>query len=273
VPRVPSEPVVGYLAAVWSSIAAGLADLPPDAWDRSTECVGWAARDHLAHLVGTELELVGASRPAFAGPVPEYVHNPIGEGNEAWVAARRTVPGGDLLGEFVAVTDRRLAQLRSFEPEDFDRIGWSPIGDVPYRAFMEIRVFDCWVHEQDIRRAVDRPGGRGGPGEEISVGRIEASLPYVVGRQVRAPAGTTVVWRLSGPFVRQIAVGTDGTRARPLDTLVEQPDVTLELDCEMLVRLGCGRIDPDAAIDQGDVALGGDESLGQRIVAAMNVMI
>ena len=35
--------------------------------------------------------------------------------------------------------------------EDFDRVGFTPEGEGPYRAFMAIRVFDCWEHEQDIR--------------------------------------------------------------------------------------------------------------------------
>ena len=98
--------------------------------------------------------------------VPAHVPNPFGEMNEAWVEARRTVPGAEVLAEFVEITDRRLDALRAMPAEQFDEVGWSPVGEVPYREFMETRVLDTWAHEQDIRRALGRPGRsqRGGRG-------------------------------------------------------------------------------------------------------------
>ena len=56
--------------------------------------------------------------------------------------------------------------------EDWDREGFTPEGPGPYRQFMEIRVFDCWYHDQDIREAVDRPGFLEGPVADLSIGRI-----------------------------------------------------------------------------------------------------
>ena len=56
--------------------------------------------------------------------------------NEAWVEARRRVPGNEVLAEFVETTDRRLDALRAMPPERFDVVGWSPVGEVPYREFM-----------------------------------------------------------------------------------------------------------------------------------------
>ena len=39
----------------------------------------------------------------------------------------------------------------------------TPAGPDTYGRFMRVRIFDCWMHEQDIRRAVGRPGHVEGP--------------------------------------------------------------------------------------------------------------
>src|SRR3989442_438941 len=55
------------------------------------------------------------------------------------------------------------------------------------------RIFDSWVHEQDMRRAVDRPGDLDSPAAAHSLGMMVGVLPYVVGKKVGAPDGSTVV--------------------------------------------------------------------------------
>ena len=61
------------------------------------------------------------------------------------------------------MTDGRVATLAAMSEEEMDTVGWSPVGEVPYRQFMRVRLFDCWMHEQDIRRAVGKPGHLEGP--------------------------------------------------------------------------------------------------------------
>ena len=56
---------------------------------------------------------------------------------------------------------------------------------------MEIRVFDCWYHDQDIREALGRPGFLEGPVADLSLGRIPPkALGYVVGKKAGAPPGS-----------------------------------------------------------------------------------
>ena len=37
--------------------------------------------------------------------------------------------------------------------EEWDAESFTPAGKSTYGRFMQIRVFDCWLHEQDIRDA------------------------------------------------------------------------------------------------------------------------
>ena len=267
-----AEPSVAALEEIWASLAEACRGLSDEQWDAGTGCQGWMVRDHVAHVVGTERMLLGDASPPPVDPMPAYVHNPIGEMNEAWVAERRATPGTDLLAELEAVTRRRLAQLDGFEPERFDVVGWSPIGDVPYRQFMEIRAFDCWIHEQDVRRAVGRPDGRGGAGEAITVRRLTQALPYVVGRQAGAPDGTSVRWHLEDGQVRELGVAVEGGRGRALEEVPADPTVTISLHTETLWRLGAGRVAGAEALRTGLVEIGGDAEIGRRILDCMNIV-
>jgi uncharacterized protein (TIGR03083 family) len=272
VPIPSPEPVIDQLDAVWNSTLEACAGLSETAWDLPTECPGWTVRDQLSHLIGIERMLLGDAAPALEGPVPEYVHNAIGEMNEAWIAARRALPGGEVLAEFAAVTKRRLDELRTFAPERFDVVGPSPIGEVPYRRFMVTRVFDSWVHEQDARRALERPGGLGGPGEALTLDQIGAAMPYVLGKLVAAPDGTSVVWDVHGTLPRLVTVSIENGRGSLRDEAPARPTVRFTLGSASYWRLGCGRVSANRALASEPVTIAGDEVLGQRILEHMNFM-
>lgn len=266
------QAVVDALEEIWASTVTACRGLAPEDWQAPTDCPGWMVRDHLSHVIGTERMLLGDAAPPPVDPLPEYVHNRIGEMNEPWVAERRRRPGDELVAEFSAVTARRLAELRGFGSERFDLVGWSPIGDVPYRQFMEIRAFDCWIHEQDIRRALGRPGGRGGAGEALTIARTVMNLPYVVGRRARAPEGSTVVWRVAGAEPQVVAVGVEESRGKALEEAPGDPTVSFDLDAETLWRISAGRLDPVDATLLGLVRVAGDGELGAAVLGAMPIV-
>jgi uncharacterized protein (TIGR03083 family) len=141
------------------------------------------------------------------------------------------------------------------------------------RDFLHIRIFDCWVHEQDIRRAVGRPGNLEGPVARHSVGRITSAMPFVVGKKAQAPPGTTVVFEITGPAGDTLPIGVEGTRARRLDALPATPTVRLTMDVETFNCLGCGRWEPDTVLASGKVRINGNRALGETIVRQMNFMI
>lgn len=266
------EPVVDALAEVWGSTAEACRGLADADWEQPTDCPGWTVRDQLAHLIGIERVLLGEDAPPFAGPMPVHVRNPIGELNEAWVADRRRVPGDEVLAEFEEVTGRRLAELRAMPEERFEVVGWSPIGQVPYREFMDVRVLDSWAHEQDVRRALGRPGGRGGAGESVTLQRAAAAMGYVVAKKVGAPDGTAVVWEVAGPLPRTVAVVVEGGRGRLVERAPADPTARLALDAEVFLRLGLGRAAADQ-LEPGSVEVTGDRELGRRVLGAMPFMI
>ena len=132
---------------------------------------------------------------------------------------------------------------------------------------MEIRVFDFWVHERDISTPLGRPTDDTGARAEIALAEVEGSLGYIVGKKVGLPDGRSIVFHLSGPLARDIAVAVDG-RARVVERS-PVPDVEIWTDTLTFIQLACGRIDPQEPIDLGTIHWRGDAELGER--AARNL--
>lgn len=267
------EAVIDSLAEVWASVADACQDLDASQWALPTDCPGWSVQDQLSHLVGIERTLLGDPSPPPVGQVPGYVKNQIGEMNEAWVEPQRELSGSEVLAAFVDVTDRRLDVLRGLPAEKFDEVGWSPIGQVPYRDFMGTRVLDSWTHEQDIRRAVDRPGGRNGAGEKHVLKQCAGAMTFVVGKKVAPPDGTTVLFEVGGDLGRPVPVEVAGGRAHVRPEPPSDPTVTLTMDQEAFWRLGFGRVSPAEVLASGEARVSGDAALGQRVLESMNFMI
>jgi uncharacterized protein (TIGR03083 family) len=272
-PAANNEAVVRRLIEVWSSAAEACQGMSETQWDLPTDCPGWSVKDQLAHLVSVERMLLGDKSPALLDEKPEHVLNVIGEINEAWIEHYRQATGSDVLAEFVNTTNRRIDALRSFPPERFDEVGPSPEGEVPYRRFMDTRVLDCWAHEQDIRRAVGRPGGRNGAGESVALDRCAAAMPYVVGKKVGAPDGTCVLFIVVGLLGRHIPVVVSGGRAGVVDATPADVTVTLTMAQDHFWRLCFGRMDYVKILATGEATVTGDTSLGHRVLGDMSFMV
>lgn len=266
------EPVVDLLEQTWADLIALGAELSPKDWQAPTACPGWSVQDNVSHVIGTERMLAGEPAPDIDVSGAAHVRNDIGAVNERWVASRRDRPGPEVLAELREVTGARLDELRHLPAERWDEIGWSPIGQVPYRLFMQIRVLDSWTHTMDIRDALGRGGGWDGEVGRLVFERLSMSLPMVIGKRAAAPDGATVVVELTGPLSAELVIGVDG-RAALLDTAPPEPTVRLSMGADTFRRLTHGRQDGAGALARGEVAIAGDHDLGRRVVTSMSAMI
>ncbi len=261
------------LRETWEGLADACYELSDTEWALPTECPGWDVKDQLSHLIGIERTIMGEPTPAWDGPLGDHVKNDFAALNERWIAVRRPFPGATVRAEFVEVTGIRLAQLDALTEEGWSAVGFSPIGDVPHAQFMEVRVYDSWVHEQDVRLALDRPGGTGNRSSAISLGRVQAAMGFVVGKKAACPEGTAVRFDVSGPGddARTFTIAVRHGRAEPADGEVA-PTVSLSMSGVDFVRLGCGRADGARLEAEGAIGIEGDAGVGRTVLGSMNFM-
>lgn len=261
------------LDQVWTSIAALGDELTEAEWKHPTEVPGWSVQDNLAHIAGVEWNLLGRTPPDHAIPddLP-HIKNDFGASNELFVDSRRSRSGADVLAEFREVTGERLADLRNYGPDDFAKDTWTPAGPGAVRDLLPFRIFDSWVHERDMRRAVGRPGHLDGPVAKAAFERVVTTMPFVVGKKAGAPEGATVVFALSGPMARTLAIGVEGGRARAVETVPPSPTVRIVTDTETFERVATGRVAPGEALATGRITVEGDDSLGQRVIEELNFL-
>jgi uncharacterized protein (TIGR03083 family) len=254
------------LAATWRELITLCATMTAEQWDRPTDCPGWTVADQVAHVVGTEqLLLGGMEAPAeLAGGRPGYVHNDIGELNERWVRHYRGAGTEQLTADLRSVTAQRLDQLRAMDEAAFDAPSWTPIGQATYRRFMQIRVFDCWTHEQDVRQAIGRPGHGEGAAAEQALDEVVRALGYLVGKKAAAPEGSTVTFDITAPLRRLVHVAV-ATRAGVVDHLDAAATTVVRTSSDVFMRVACGRQPALDAVARGQISLSGDTDLGRQI--------
>jgi uncharacterized protein (TIGR03083 family) len=269
---IMTDPIVELLGQQFTAMDALAADFSDDDWVTPTDLPGWTVKDCYSHVIGTESILLGDPSPEVDLSGLDHLTAPSSAMTEPAVHARRDNSGAEILAEFKTVIPRRMAELNGFPDERFDEVGFTPAGKAPYRDFMKIRAFDCWMHEQDVRRALDRPGHTDGPVAEHAMGRCSMAAGFVVGKKAGAPDGSSVVFDITGPMARQIVVVVDG-RAKVVDDVPADPTATLTMDQETYWCLGGGRWEPTETLAAGRIEFAGDKELGEAVVQAMNFMI
>lgn len=262
---------IDKLVAIWRSISFLGSELDERQWKLPTDLAGWTVQDNLAHLIGTERMLQGLASAAIPESVGEHVKNPIGSFNEAEVEARRAQSGAEVLAEWNALVEQRTTTLRDADDEYFAKPMATPTGPGTMTDFLNIRVLDNWIHEQDMRRAVGKPGHLGGPAAEHTVDRLIRTIPIVVGKRAATPEGGAVMIDIIGEVARQVVCEVNGGRAAIVERSGQEPLAVVVLDSDAFIILATGR--QTATMIGERIHLSGDEVLGQRIVDNLNMMI
>lgn len=248
------------LASCYDAIDELCGSLTEQQWQVASLCPDWDVTGVLTHVAGIESVLDGWFPDSAEARLPF-------DGLGGFLAEVETLSGPELLDRYRAIVARRREQLDALTDDQWQAPSPTPVGPGTYGRFMEIRVFDCWVHEQDIRVPLGLAGHTTGLAAEISLDEIAGSLGYIVGKKVGLPDGTSIAFHLTGPIERDLYAVVEG-RARAVDHL-DDPDVAVRTDSLTFALLACGRIDPQGAIDAGTITWTGDDALGDR--AARNL--
>ena len=276
-PPAPTDPA--GLVDAWARTVRNVIDLgrtarPGDA-ERPTDCPGWTVLDLVAHVAGGEAMTDGEPRPEVDISHHEHVRHEFGALMESYVEARR----GRSLEEVLDELEERLEARLAFHAADS---AWEtatvrgPFGPSTWPDFVRIRAFDVWVHEQDLREALGRPGGLEGGAASIAMTSLFEALPRVVAKDAAVPPGNAVVVELTGPTVGRAGVRVEERDGKAFGLPLfsgepdEHPDVvttTLTMSTQVAGRLLGGRRDPAEV----HVVVSGDEQIARRVLTEMAI--
>ncbi|WP_245565304.1 maleylpyruvate isomerase family mycothiol-dependent enzyme [Nocardioides insulae] len=268
-----ADPQLWQLVEIWRQAASDvvelLGELPESEWGAATDLPGWDVKAVASHCAHIESSTLGRTEPTVDIGEPAHVTNAMGRSTETGVVNRRDLMPAEIIAELRGAVEERYAALRSDPPADPSAPATGHFGSAlgwDMRTLLRNRPFDLWMHEQDIRRAVCRPGHlHSGPGDHVT-SYLRGSLGMVLVKRAGGGPGQSLVLVVDDhPTAVQIE---DDGRARPTRGIPSDPTVTLRTDRESFVRLagGRGEVAPDRVVIEGD------QDLGRRVVAGMNVV-
>ena len=279
---LPEDAGFEELFAAWRSASADFIDLVTPLsqaeWDAPTALPGWSVGDIVAHIGWLEGMLIGeydAPHEPDWSSLP-HVQSDFGRITEVPVDLRRSWAREAVLIELADRVSRRTVDLEE-GPHDADAEVMGPFGPAPLSRVLRMRTLDTWVHEQDIRDALGRPGHLDTPGAQATAAQLLPGLGKVWAKLAGALPGQVLDVRVTGPGIEAgaiVAVGEDGRARMVGDDLLDQAGaatVTLTMSWPTYLALSCGRGEAQPWREQ--VSVSGDPELAARTLDHFRVMI
>jgi uncharacterized protein (TIGR03083 family) len=265
------ERLAGYVDVWWEAIddfTRLLESLPPEHWSTPTDLPGWDVHACAAHTAHLEAVLSGAAEETVELDAGRHLASAAQAYTEQGVLARLDATPDDLINEIRESATKRRTFLLTDPPEDAAGMPPRTPGGIPWtwETLLRNRPLDVWMHEQDVRRAVGRPGDLDTAAAQHTTDYLIEGMGMVLARRARAAPGSTLVIEVEGSAPAAFGVSDSG-RGGPLAEVPSDPTVTLAMDRQTFVTLAGGRCDPAGA----RVTVTGDAELAARILAGMAI--
>jgi len=254
--------------------------LTEDEWGAATVCKGWSVKDIAAHLFADDLGRLSRGRDGFAGAELALGTDPerfdaellaaINRQNELWVdACRRLSPR--VLIELLRWSGGETQSY--FESLDMYAVGepvtWA--GPEPAPVWLDVaREFtERWLHQQQIRDAVSRPGLYEPRIFEPVLDTFVRALPHTF-RDRPAPDGTQVRLVITGDAGEEWSlVRREGGWSLCKDAGKEAAAI-VTLDGDTAWRVFTKGISKEEALARATIT--GDSGLGEKVLDTVSII-
>ena len=238
-----------------AALLALLANLSPAEWRMPTACAGWSVQDLISHLLADDLGLLARNRdsqgdPSFGRGLDladfDGLVAAIDRQNDEWVrATRRLSPS--LLRHLLAWSGNQFdLHLATLNPDALaGPVDW--VGPAPAPVWLDIarEYTERWVHQQQIRDALGRPGLTDRHWLAPVLATFAHAFPRSLAPHPRDPSNLVRV-AISGPAGGSwdIVRGSDGWHLGEGST---SPSASVTLDAAIAWRLFTKGITPSEA--------------------------
>jgi len=235
-----------------AELATMLDTLTADDWSFPTGVEGASVNELVAHLVGVERYVLGqlGRGPSFSAPRRED-HYPVTQHAAADVAG---ATGPEIAHAWWLEVTRLIAVCGELDPAH--EVAYHHLsGSV--RGMLVVRTFELWTHDDDIRRAINRPPN---PLDAERLTLMSSDLIGVLNLGM-ALSGTTQ----PGRTARINLMGPGGGSydvALAAGEIAGLPDITITTSALDLCRLASNRLSADLI----DLAVDGDRALLEPIL-------
>ncbi|MEB3031076.1 maleylpyruvate isomerase family mycothiol-dependent enzyme [[Mycobacterium] nativiensis] len=242
-----------------------LTSLDPGDWAKPTICPGWDVHDLTAHILNDYVRRISGSRDGHRGAdfadhetLPNYLARVNGE----FVRAMRQCSPQtmiDLLAHLGPQLDSVWAAVELAGAAPLN-VSWAGTGTSPAWLDIAREYTEHWVHQQQIRDAVSRPGADSVELQHAVLVAFLHAVPVAL-RGQRRPRGTAIRFEITGPAGGRWAVVSDGTGWDLTAAPVEDPAGSVRLDPDTLWRLASRGITVEQGCERselrGDLELAG----------------
>jgi uncharacterized protein (TIGR03083 family) len=253
-----------------------LRQLPPAAWSRPTICPGWDVHDVVSHLVHDYVRRLSGTRDGHIAAwvvAGEELAQSLDRVNQEFVLVARTF-SSRLLTDLIAHLGPQLDELWiGLQMNSLGgAVSWvAPHVEAPVWLDVAREYTEFWVHQQQIRDAVGRPGARQ---PELLVAVVDAfvrSLPRALAGTA-APSGTAVTMNVEiTEDVSTAWTATKDGQGWRLDRRANQSaDAHIHLTADTLWRLATRGLGPSDA--WGRIDIDGDSALAASALQLVSIV-
>lgn len=257
-----------------------LSQLHDEEWHKPTVCPGWSVKDIVLHLLGDDVGRLSRNRDVFDDSTLMSTHPThstwddlvayINERNELWVQATRRM-SNRLVCTFLSLTGEETYQY--FSSLDLYALGepvsWAGPNPAPVWLDIAREYTERWVHQQQIRDAVGKPGLKERSFFAPVLETFVRALPHTF-REIHATDGTRIHLVISGEAGDEWYLHREQERWMLGKSSMSPADTTVVLDQENAWRLFTKGMSKDEAFQRA--SFNGNEMLARKVFDAISII-